>query len=115
MPCRARRSVLAVDTRVNIVYVTRMDSKRQSKLTLVVDPAIVQRAKSYAYAHNVSVSSLVESYLKNLTETGEPDPLSNPRFWPVTTRSLYGALADQTNTKADDLKLSYLRKKHLHD
>ena len=106
---------LSVAARVLLMYTTRMNSVWQSKLTLVVDPAIVQRAKSYASAHNVSVSLLVETYLKNLTETDEPEPMSHPNSWPPTTRSLYGALADPANTEANELKLSHLRTKYLHD
>jgi hypothetical protein len=39
----------------------------QAKLTLSVDPAVVEAAKRYASQHGTSVSSLVEHYLAALT------------------------------------------------
>lgn len=37
------------------------------KLTLSLDDSIIERAKKYAKSHNVSVSKLIESYLRSLT------------------------------------------------
>ena len=88
---------------------------KQSKLTLVVDPSVVRRAKSYASAHQTSVSSLVESYLKNLTAEEAEGILTDPDSWPPTTRSLYGALAHVGDVDTDELKRRYLRDKYLHD
>ena len=44
-----------------------MAASRPTKLTLVVDPAVIRRAKSFASSHDTSVSSLVEAYLSQLT------------------------------------------------
>jgi len=38
-----------------------------SKLTLNVDKAVIERAKDYAKEHNISLSRLIESYLASLT------------------------------------------------
>lgn len=96
-------------------YTTRVNASKQSKLTLVVDPSVVRRAKSYASAHSTSVSALVESYLKNLTAADGDDISSDPDSWPPTTRSLYGALADIGGTDTDELKRRHLHNKYLHD
>lgn len=49
------------------------------KLTLSLDDSIIERAKIYAKSHNVSVSKLIEAYLRSLTnkksQTGEITPL----------------------------------------
>ncbi len=37
------------------------------KLTLSLDNSIIERAKAYAKANNISVSKLIEAYLKSLT------------------------------------------------
>lgn len=37
------------------------------KLTLSLDQNIIERAKSYAHSNNISVSKLIEAYLKSLT------------------------------------------------
>ena len=41
-----------------------------TKLTLTLDDKVIQRAKRYARAEGRSVSELVESYFKSLTEAG---------------------------------------------
>lgn len=63
-----------------------------AKLTLNVDPDVIERAKAYADRHNTSVSKLVTQYLAVITEDvpGEGDP-------PILRRlrgSLRGALAE---------------------
>lgn len=37
------------------------------KLTLSFDKTIIERAKTYAQSHNISLSKLIESYLSSLT------------------------------------------------
>jgi hypothetical protein len=56
-----------------------------SKLTLSVDENVVARAKRYASRRGVSVSSLVETYLENVTRVEEPQP-------PPILKSLRGSL-----------------------
>lgn len=38
------------------------------KLTLSLDKSIIEQAKNYAKLNNISLSKLIESYLKSLTE-----------------------------------------------
>lgn len=38
------------------------------KLTLSLDSVIIERAKSYAKSNNISLSKLVETYLRTLTK-----------------------------------------------
>jgi len=104
-----------LDVRALMWYAARVRTTKQSKLTLVVDPSVVRRAKSYASAHRTSVSTLVESFLKNLTAEEEHDTASDPDSWPPITRSLYGALADVGDVDADDLKRRHLWEKYLRD
>ena len=105
---------LRLGTRVRRCHTTRVSTK-QSKLTLVVDPSVVRRAKSYASAHQTSVSSLVESYLRNLTAEEAQEISAEPDSWPPTTRSLYGVLAHVGDLDTDELRQQYLRDKYLHD
>lgn len=63
-----------------------------SKLTLNVDPAVVQRAKEYARRHGTSVSKLVGRYLTVITEdTAEAD---DPPILRRLRGSLRGAVPD---------------------
>lgn len=88
-----------------------------TKLTLVVDPNVIKRAKSYAADHNTSISSLVEAYLSNLTSAERQSISEDPNSWPPTTRSLFGALRSQASSSADadELRAGYLTQKYLHD
>jgi hypothetical protein len=38
------------------------------KLTLSIDTSIIESAKNYAKSNNISLSKLIESYLKTLTQ-----------------------------------------------
>ena len=38
------------------------------KLTLSLDKSIIESAKDYAKSNNISLSKLIESYLKTLTQ-----------------------------------------------
>ena len=90
---------------------------KQSKLTLVVDPSVVRRAKTYASSHRTSVSSLVEAYLRNLTVDSEDDLSEDPATWPPITRSLLGSIRSGDNADIDEreLKRRRLAEKYLHD
>jgi len=94
-----------------------MTNKKQTKLTLVVDPSIVRRAKSYASSHATSVSAIIEAYLKQLTESDRNDISTDPQSWPPLTRKLFGALhaAGSQGADYDSLRTKYLTEKHLHD
>jgi len=94
-----------------------MAGKRQTKLTLVVDPNIVRRAKSYASSHATSVSALIEAYLKQLTESEQDNVSADPHSWPPLTRKLFGSLHTQSSQDIDDdaLRTRYLSEKYLHD
>lgn len=51
---------------------------RAAKLTLSVDPAVIDAAKSYAAAHGTSVSQLVEDFLASVASPprgGEATPV----------------------------------------
>ena len=44
-----------------------------TKLTLNLDKAIIDKAKEYAKLHKISLSRLIESYLASLTTKKEPE------------------------------------------
>ncbi len=94
-----------------------MGASKPTKLTLVVDPVVVRRAKSFATAHNTSVSSLVEAYLSQLTadDTLESIEVSEPL--PPTTRELLGSLRTSESDSFDErgAKVQRLTSKYLHD
>lgn len=48
----------------------------KKKLTLNIDSAVLDAAKTYVKAHKISLSLLVENYLGNLVKTELPDIVS---------------------------------------
>ena len=72
-----------------------------TKLTLSVDKAIIKRAKSYAKAHKISLSSIIESYLDTLTKNKDSDDQITP---------LVSSLSGVIDLPADyDLKDDYAK------
>jgi hypothetical protein len=67
--------------------ISRYDMYRIAKLTLSVDPMVVSRAKRLAKARGTSLSRIVESYLRAMSE--EADGGSDQ---PPILRSLRGIL-----------------------
>lgn len=65
-----------------------------TKLTLNIDKRVIRRAKSYARRQGRSLSDLVESYLKSVTEVNGEDELSgiDPEI-----RSIIGVVREPKN------------------
>jgi len=81
-----------------------------SKLTLSIEDEIIKKAKEYARKHNKSISQMVESYFRNLTENQKSGALYKAA--PITD-SLAGSLK---GIKIDDInseRLEYLERKYL--
>ncbi len=77
------------------------------KLTLSLDKSIIEQAKNYAKLNNISLSKLIESYLKSLTER-QNKPLE---ITPLV-ESLSGIIQLDEN---DDIRTNYrdyLNRKH---
>ncbi len=59
-----------------------------SKLTLSVDPHVIERAKTYAKSRGLSVSAMVEAYLDAIASNSEKSKM------PPVLKSLRGLLKD---------------------
>ncbi len=79
----------------------------QTKLTLRLDDALINRAKSYARKSGKSVSQIVAGYFSLLTDKPEKD---TSEITPIV-RSLKGSLKGVKVSKKDYHK--YLEEKHL--
>ncbi|MBC8052023.1 MAG: hypothetical protein H7Y13_03065 [Sphingobacteriaceae bacterium] len=77
-----------------------------TKLTLNVDKAIIEHAKTYAKQHRVSLSKLIENYLNSLT----PESGKKPKISPLV-ESLTGVIPRETADFQKDYQ-DYLSKKH---
>jgi len=81
----------------------------QTKLTLSVDPVIVQPIKEYARSQQTSLSQLVENYLKKLLTSSSINtrPISHP-----ITQALSGSMKGQGKIDERKLKSKYLMEKY---
>jgi hypothetical protein len=78
-----------------------------TKLTLTVEKAIIERAKSYARNTGRSLSDLIESYLETITQDHSDEKLS-PKL-----KKIVGAVKLPRNFDEEKELRSYLEKKHL--
>ena len=77
-----------------------------TKLTLSIDETVVEKAKLYASAKSMSLSKVIEQYLKFITENETP-----PTKVTDTVRRLADTLSPSVSD--DDLKFQYLKQKYL--
>ncbi len=81
-----------------------------TKLTLVLDKNIIERAKSYASTKKTSLSKLIETYLDRVTAEEKPDEEISP-----LVKSLSGVISIPENLNHKEEYASYLANKYLND
>jgi dsDNA-specific endonuclease/ATPase MutS2 len=81
-----------------------------TKLTLVIDKNIIERAKSYASTKKTSLSKMIESYLDRITE----DEKLKEEISPLV-KSLSGVISIPENLEYKDEYAKHLANKHLDD
>ncbi|WP_181305904.1 DUF6364 family protein [Rufibacter sp. XAAS-G3-1] len=81
-----------------------------TKLTLLLDKDIIERAKLYASTKKTSLSKLIESYLDRITA----EEKSKEEISPLV-KSLSGVISIPENSSHKDAYASHLAKKYLND
>jgi len=80
-----------------------------TKLTLKLDKAVIQKAKVFAKENKVSLSALVENYFESLTNTDDNKELNiSP-----AVRALSGVLKIKARRETDEIRDEYLMEKYL--
>jgi hypothetical protein len=79
-----------------------------TKLTLKLEENIISRAKEYAKEHHQSLSKLVESFFKSLTESSNV----KAEKLPPTVKSLAGIMKESTIKDAKKDYADYLVEKY---
>lgn len=77
------------------------------KLTLSLDQATIDRAKTYAKANNISLSKLIESYLASLTKNKRNEIAITP-----LVESLSGVINLDEDIDVKDVYTGYLIDKY---
>ncbi len=83
--------------------ITIMDSK----LTVRLDSAVIEKAKEYARIHNISVSRMIESYLNSVTQQKSKDIEITP-----LVESLIGVIIVDTDHEFKKDYSDYLSEKY---
>lgn len=78
-----------------------------TKLTLNVDKAVIERAKEYAKSQKISLSRLIESYLDSLTSKKSKDVEITP-----LVKSLSGVIKLDKNFDYKEAYTDYLIEKY---
>ena len=81
-----------------------------TKLTLILDKDIIERAKSYASTKKTSLSKLIESYLDRVTA----EEKSKEEISPLV-KSLSGVLSIPKNLDHKEEYANHLANKYLND
>jgi hypothetical protein len=79
-----------------------------TKLTLKLNQAVIEKAKIYAKAKKTSVSKLIENYLQNITENSSDD---KQEITPVV-KSLSGIIKLPKNYDSKKEYADFLTKKY---
>jgi len=77
------------------------------KLTLSLDKSIIESAKKYAKSNNISLSKLIESYLKSLTKRKNNQANITP-----LVESLSGVISLDEDFDVKDAYADYLIEKY---
>ena len=80
-----------------------------TKLTLVLDKSIIDRAKSYASTKKTSLSKLIESYLDRVTAEEKSEAEISP-----LVKSLSGVISIPENLDYKEEYANHLAKKYLN-
>jgi hypothetical protein len=78
-----------------------------TKLTLSLEKAVIEQAKSYAKKTGRSLSELVESYFKNLTSKPEDDQEIHPKV-----KKLIGRITLPPDFDEEKVKEEHYREKY---
>ncbi|MFH2096700.1 MAG: DUF6364 family protein [Bacteroidota bacterium] len=78
----------------------------ETKLTLKLDKSIIERAKRYAKDKNISLSKMIENYLKAITNKRTKEFKASP-----LVESLIGVISSQGDDYKKDYK-DYLSEKY---
>lgn len=81
-----------------------------TKLTLTLNKNVIDHAKEYSKIHNISISKLVESYLKAITQNSSKN---EPAAIPPIISSLSGIAQTTDNMSDKDLLTKALTEKFL--
>jgi formiminotetrahydrofolate cyclodeaminase len=79
-----------------------------TKLTLTIEKAVIEKAKSYAKRTERSLSDLIEKYLESLTSEEKNDKGISPKL-----KKIVGAVKLPKNFDEDKELRTYFEKKHL--
>lgn len=78
-----------------------------TKLTLKLEQAVIEKAKVYAKSHQTSLSQLIENYLLNITNEIKEDEKITP-----LVKSLSGIMKIPTDVNARNGYTDYLTEKY---
>ena len=85
-----------------------------SKLTLSIEPDVIDSAKEYARQKHTSISKLVQNYLKDISKQPDADLLIPENEIPDDILKLTGILKGKAPDDVDlwDAKYEYLKEKY---
>ncbi len=81
------------------------------KLTLKLDSSVIEQAKVYAQNHKISLSKMIESYLKSITNKSKKSSEENKDMTPLV-ESLSGVMEWSADDNYKKTYKDYLAQKY---
>ena len=89
----------------------RIIRNMDKKLTLKLDSSVIEQAKVYAQNHKISLSKMIESYLKNITKKSKKLDKENKDMTPLVA-SLSGVIEWSADDNYKETYKDYLAQKY---
>jgi len=85
-----------------------------SRLTLTLEPAVIESARRHARRSGTTVSRLVSDYIRTLDAVDAGTEMPDISHWPPGMQSLVGLLAgcNMTDEDVDEARYQYLMEKY---
>lgn len=110
----ANKGLVAANLHSIYIYIVFLYNKNlnvmDTELTLKLEHTIIEKAKDYAKSHRISLSTLIENYLKSLTK--EVDNKENIKLSPLV-KSLKGSFKMPINFDYKEEVLRRVEEKYL--
>lgn len=84
-----------------------------SKLTLSIDPKVIDSAKEYARSQKRSLSNIVEEYLKSISFINQERIVQHKEEMDPLVKSLWGSVKLPEGKEYEDILAEALFEKHL--
>lgn len=83
-----------------------------AKLTLSVDRDVIKKAKQFSQTNGISISQMVETFLKQTMQDESPKKIQKMEELPPVLKKMYGAVKTKDKREYRNVYRSYIEEKY---